>query len=236
MAVTVRDMIRGSLRLIGALAEGETPSAAQQSDVLFAFNQMIESFSNDPLLSSYKVREEFTLVPSTQSYTIGTGGTFSTTRPLEVYEAGLEIQGSSPTEIPVDIINDQQWADIRQKSVSSSIPRKIYIEDAFPLSNVHVWPVPEAAHKLVLYSRKPLDTYSSYTTEINLPPGYLRMYRYNLAVEVAPEFGKEPSGLVLQTAMDSKAAIKRTNTKPIYLECDRGVLPWTSGFNIVTGE
>ena len=42
---TAGDIINGSLRLLGVLAEGETPSADTSQDALRAMNQMIDSWN-----------------------------------------------------------------------------------------------------------------------------------------------------------------------------------------------
>jgi hypothetical protein len=41
MATSAGDQINGALRLLGVLAEGETPSAATSQDGLTCLNQMI---------------------------------------------------------------------------------------------------------------------------------------------------------------------------------------------------
>jgi hypothetical protein len=56
-----------------------------------------------------------------------------------------------------------------------------------------------------------LDEVSSVATDIYFPLGYLRAFRYNLACELAPEFGVEPSPQVQRIAMTSKRNIKRIN-------------------------
>ncbi len=46
---TAGDQINRALRLLGILAEGETPSASMSQDALMAMNQMIESWSIERL-------------------------------------------------------------------------------------------------------------------------------------------------------------------------------------------
>jgi hypothetical protein len=50
MSTTAGDQINAALRLIGQLAEGETPSAATSQDALAALNQMLDSWNTDRLL------------------------------------------------------------------------------------------------------------------------------------------------------------------------------------------
>ena len=49
MTTSAGDQINGALRLIGQLAEGETPSAATSADALTALNQMLDSWSAERL-------------------------------------------------------------------------------------------------------------------------------------------------------------------------------------------
>ena len=49
MTTSAGDQINGALRLIGMLAEGETPSAATSADSLTALNQMIDSWNTERL-------------------------------------------------------------------------------------------------------------------------------------------------------------------------------------------
>ena len=44
------------------------------------------------------------------------------------------------------------------------------------------------------------------------PPGYERWLRVGLALELSPEYGKDPSPLLVAMLAESKSALKRTNT------------------------
>lgn len=231
--MTAADLIKGSLRLIGAIATGETPSADEQSDALVVLNDMLESWSIDGLLVYQRVRENFALVPSQQTYTMGVSGNFNTSRPTRIVEAGIEINGN---EIPVYIMNEQEWRDIGIKSLQSTIPQRLYTDGSYPLENVNLWPIPSAANNLILYSLKPLTSFTSTSNTVSLPPGYSRALRYNLALELAPEFGKAPSVVIASIASESKADIKRQNTQPVYMKSDAFGLVSRKPFNWFTGE
>jgi len=47
---TAGDIINSALRLIGLLAEGETPSPETSQDALSAMNQMIDSWNTERLM------------------------------------------------------------------------------------------------------------------------------------------------------------------------------------------
>lgn len=233
---TVRDLIESSLRLIGAVASNETPTASELSDGLETLNDMLDSWSTESLLIPNKVREEFDLVPSQQIYTFGTGGNFNTARPLMIENAGLIVNNGDPFETPIRIFNKDEWARITLKSLSSELPQGIYPEDAYPLMNVNMWPIPSVAYKLATYSWKPLTSYSTVNDTLSLRPGYKKALRYNLAVELAPEFGRPISQTILNEAGKSKGNVERMNSRPIYLDVDPALQPFRRVFNIFTGN
>lgn len=233
--MTVRDIIKGSLRLIGALAAGETPTAEEQQDAISAMRGMLDSWSTDGFTVQYRVREELTLVSGTGSYTIGTSGTFNTARPIEIEQATIKDESASPAiEMPLDLITLAEFAQIQSKS-SQGIPEKLYRTGNAPLDTLTLWPIPSAAYKLVLYSRKKLLTITDANTTIDLPEGYERAIKFNLAVELAPEYGKSVPVEVGAVAIESKANIMRLNGEPTILD-PTAALIGGQFYNIFTGS
>lgn len=228
---SVRDLIKGSLRLIGASDPGEALSAEEAADGLITLNELLESLSADGLLVHEYKREKFDLVPAQSSYTFGTGGNFNSARPIKIEMAALEIQTDVPYETPIEILNDQQWAGVISKNLTSEIPTKIFIANTFPLETIYIYPVPSVAHKIVFYSQKPLTAYTSVSDSVSLPIGYYKLLRYSLALAFAPEYGKEPSALVLQEAERAKDDVRRLNFRPVLMSAEKA-----SKFNILSGD
>lgn len=233
----VRDIVYGSLRKLGVLASGEAASANEAADALSTLNNILDGWSIESLIVNAKIREEFALIPNQSLYTMGPGGNFNTTRPQMIEEAMVKetVSGQS-SELPIDIINLDEWARIIVKTTQSSLPLKLFAEGAFPLERINIWPIPTVANSLVLWSWKPLTAFSSIDDDVSLPPAYEKALIYNLAVELAPEYGKLPDQLVMAIAADSKGNIKRMNTKPLLLDCDAGLLARTKSFNWLRGD
>lgn len=234
--MTGRDLVSASLRLIGALAPGESLASSEATDGLSALNRMLSSWSTEELLIYARVREEFTLTPSTASYTLGTGGDFSTTRPLRIDEALLRDETQTPAvEYPVRILSLAEWASIRLKGVSYDRVTALYAEGTYPLETLNLYPMPSAAHKLVLWSWKPLTEVSTLDTAVAFPPGYEEALVYGLALRLTPEYGKAVPDAVAIVAVEAKANIKRMNHRPQYLRVDEALIS-EGGFNILTGD
>ena len=69
------DIISGALKDIGALAGGEVPTAESVQDALNMMNGMIDQWSNESMMVSYKTEIIFPITPGQIQYTIGPGGT-----------------------------------------------------------------------------------------------------------------------------------------------------------------
>ena len=69
-----------------------------------------------------------------------------------------------------------------------------------------------------------------------LPPGFLRAFRYNLACELAPEFGVEPSRHVQRIAMTSKRNLKRINNPDDLMSIPYPIVGNRQRYNIYAGN
>lgn len=223
--------------MITAISSGETPPAEEIADGIVALQGMLDSWSLERLLVFNKIREVFPLVGAQETYTMGTGGNFNTTPPVDILAANIQIPGNTPPlELPLNIINLQQRADIGLKDLQSTIPRDLYFENTAPLTKLTLYPVPSVAQNIAIYSEKVLATITSANMALTLPPGYERAIRYNLALEWAGEFGKELSATDQRIAMSSKANIKRKNYRPRFMKSDPIIMGRATGFNILTRE
>ena len=208
---TAAELIDGSLRLLGVLAEGETPSAAVMQDSIMAMNQMIQSWDTERLSVFSTQDQVFTWPAYTMSRTIGPTGNFVGNRPIEIDDATYFKDPSSGLSFGVKLINQQQYDGIAFKTVTSTYPQVMWVNNTFPDMEMTVYPVPIKALEWHIISVETLTEVSSVATDIYFPQGYLRAFRYNLACELAPEFGVEPSPQVQRIAMSSKRNIKRVN-------------------------
>jgi len=206
---TIRDLIAGSLRLIEEIGAGETPSGESSADGLTALNAMISSWSIQGDLIYTETTETFTLTGNDGSYTLGPSGDFVTTRPIRIVSATIN-DGANDYELTVYGID--QYASISDKT-TAGVPDSIYYDGNFPNITMKLYPVPDSAYTLTLYTEKPLTEYSSISDTLTVPPGWERGLRYNLAMEIAPEYGKQAPATVMKIAIESKNAIRNQNNR-----------------------
>jgi len=236
MATTANDQINGALRLIGQLAEGETPSAATSQDALIALNQMIDSW-NTERLSVFSTQDQiFSWPPNVISRTLGPTGDFVGNRPILLDDSTYFRDPSSGISFGIKIINQQQYNGIAVKTVTSTYPQVIWINMSYPDIEMYVYPVPTKVLEWHFVSVEELTQPATLATNLAFPPGYLRAFRFNLACEVAAEFGVEPPPQVKRIAMSAKRNIKRINNPDDIMSLPYSIVGTRQRFNIFAGN
>jgi hypothetical protein len=236
MATTAADQINGALRLIGMLAEGETPSAATAQDSLSALNQMIDSW-NTERLSVFSTQDQvFTWLPNQIHRTLGPTGDFVGNRPILLDDSTYFKDPTNGISFGIKIINQQQYDGIAVKTVTSTYPQVMWINMDYPNIDMYVYPVPTKALQWHFISVTELDQPASLSTQLTFPPGYLRAFKYNLACEIANEFGVEPPPNVARIAMTSKRNLKRINNPDDIMSLPYSIVGTRQRFNIFAGN
>jgi len=233
---TAGDLINGALRLLGVLAEGETPSPETSQDALSAMNQMIDSW-NTERLSVFSTQDQvFNWPVSTISRTLGPTGDFVGNRPILLDDATYFRDPSTNVSFGIKLINQQQYDGIAVKTVTSTYPQVLWINMTHPNIEMYIYPVPTRLLEWHFISVEELTQPATLATDILLPPGYLRAFRYNLACELAPEFGVEPSRQVQRVAMVSKRNIKRINNPDDIMSLPYSLVATRQRFNVYAGN
>jgi hypothetical protein len=236
MATTAADQINGALRLIGMLAEGETPSAATAQDALAALNQMIDSW-NTERLSVFSTQDQvFTWTPNQIHRTLGPTGNFVGNRPILMDDSTYFKDPTNGISFGIKLINQQQYDGIAVKTVTSTYPQVMWINMDYPNIDMYVYPVPTKALEWHFISVTELDQPASLSTTLAFPPGYLRCFKYNLACEIANEFGVEPPPNVARIAMTSKRNLKRINNPDDIMSLPYSIVATRQRFNIFAGN
>lgn len=218
---TIRDLLTRSLRLINVLAVGEEMSASEGSDALASLVDFIDA--QESLTVPVKTTVTKPLVAGESTYTIGVypspqpdplpDNHIEQSRPIEYLNGYVSNAGG--TDYPLKFVSSTTQAHLPIKTTSAR-PSWIYVKNGWPLDTLIMDTQAYDGDTLIMEVHKPLTDIlpgASLNEEIDLPPGYARMLRYNMAVELAPEWEVEPSFTVLSIASSSMQAVKRKNFK-----------------------
>jgi len=233
---TAGDQINRALRLIGVLAEGETPSASVSQDSLTALNQMIDSWNTERLSVFNTIDQVFNWPAGEIQRHLGPTGDFVGVRPILLDDATYYRDPGTNVSFGIKFINQQQYDGIAVKTVTSTYPQVMWINMEYPNIQMTVYPKPTRLLEWHFISVQELDQPANLATNLAFPPGYLRAFTYNLAMEIAPEFGVEPSPQVQRIAMTSKRNLKRINNPDDIMSMPYSLIATRQRFNVYAGN
>ena len=215
-------IVQAALRKIGVHDPGETLPAEDMSTGMEGLNDLLAMWSAEGMHLYATTQENFTLT-SAQSYTIGSGGTVNTTRPLEIVQAFTRVDG---TDYPCQIIDKSEYNNFSDKTVDGSYPTSLAYAPEYPLGKIYVYPV--STGTLYIESRKLLQQFPNSSTQYSMPEEQLLAINTNLARVLAPEYGKLLDPNLAEQAMTFKNVLKS-----LYIKVPRAKFDFGGGdYNI----
>ena len=204
-SVTAQSLINVAFTNLGAMDPGGTPSVSDSEAALILLNQQMGIWRLQDKFIWSVGSASYPLILAQQSYKIGPAATdFNTARPTFIQSAQISLPGPNPTNPIVHdmrIIEQQEYAMIRDKAAVAAIPERLYNDRASPISNLYIWPTARCstATNLVLYTWAQLPVFPDLVTPFDLPDGYKEPITHALAVRCAPMFGTAIASDTLQT-------------------------------------
>lgn len=209
-----------------------SPDTVDYSEGLIVLNNMLGSWSAD-IIIPVLIQEEHNLVIGKSIYTIGSGGDFDTTRPINIASAYLK--DSDGYSYPLKPISSQDYNRVGQKTLEGK-PESFFYYPAYPLGkiifNKEADKVYTACFEFVIH----LTEFANIDTEVSLPNEYKEALVYNSAVRLAENQSVDlPVSVITfaQTLYVTLSKITAVNQMPPIARFDFGTgVP----SNIVTGE
>lgn len=228
-SVTVNALLTAALSRLLADADGANPDHLALA--LLRLNDLIDAWKIEGL-TVYTISRVLWTITGATSYTVGSAGTIVVDRPSNASDLRFALLNNAftvPVEMPIDNFTEDQYQAIAIKSLTSTYPQGFYYNPTSPFGTLTPWPVPTSSSlQGVMYANAPAGEVGLYDT-LSLPQGYRRFYRDNLAVELAPDFDLQPSQVLVQSAIDSKASVKRANVRMVELVSDAAGLGGDAG-------
>lgn len=235
-----QQFILSALRKTGALRSGQNLSAVELSDSLQVANDMLDDWSahrlmiyTTPRIVNDQNNKQLSLVANKQTYLLGNANQtedFLLPRPPRLDRISIIYPVSSPTvnEIPMDMYDDVRWQGVPNKNTTSLLPQVCYVEITGDGTDyaISFWPIPTQANPVVLYGWTALGQFPNLQTKFFFPPAYARAISFNLAVELAVEFGTDLQKfpLVQKNAYQSRASIEAMNLPMKEATCDVAIV------------
>ncbi len=204
-AVTRDQLISGSLRMAGAIAQGETPTASQVTEAAEALNMFVKELQADGM-PLWAMKQYSIPLTATSDYTIGVGSTVNTAKPLKIVQAFLH-NTSSEIDIPMRILTRDEYNRLGNKT-STGQPMQVFYEPQLTTGTLHTFPVPDtyaiANCEIVIVYQRPFEDFDAASDNPDFPQEWLNAVKAGLANLLAPEYG-----LPLQERQDLRSLAKQ---------------------------
>lgn len=224
MAYTALNLITDVLLDMGVIADQQTPTSSQSVGALVKLNDLIESWNLDPQKLYGATQYVIPFVPGQSVYTIGSGGDLNIPRPNSISAAFVRNNfgpANQQQDIPITILNDQQWSDIPVKGMTGTFPYAVWFNMTNPLIEAYITPISTGSnYSLVLWDNNSNATLAL-NTVLDLPPGYKRAMKYGLFIELAAGYQLPVPDSIESLAATSKMTIDRQNLQLNTLETSR---------------
>lgn len=236
----VQDIFKASMEIIGATTLDEAPEDSEMQKCLRHANLLLNSLSARNLIQLSETQENFSLVATQRSYTIGVGGNFNTAKPIEILSAF--VRDSAGNDYPVDVKTREVYNSYTDKMISSARPEVIYYDpgvsqQATHLGTIFCYPIPDdSTDDLFIVSHKYFTEFVNLTDNVTFTPAYFRMLVYNLAIAIWRPLGR--TGLVppdiTDTAKETMRIVENMNARQIVSGLDLPGASTRGGYNIYT--
>lgn len=192
------------MRLIGAIAAGETLETDELNDAFVTLNQMLASWNTEG--ASLVARKRLTVNVA------GTNGPYTLLeRPVRIESASV---ASGGIDSPLQIVDSVAWEATPEKQAQSVYVQKLFCDYGYPSAAVYIAPIPRLGGTLEMWIYAVLAQFVSISQTIDLPPGYEVAIRYNLAMGLLPEYPRSQADPSLPAqAQLYKASIVQLNSQ-----------------------
>ena len=205
-------IITGALRLIGAIQSGEVPPAEEYEDAEESLNGLITHWQASGIHVWSEIDAILLLQPGQIRYLIGPGSPdlcfyskdwddsmhtgaplplVTLPRPLKVPAARryrFAPPGGHAIEIPMGVMSRIEYGTIPQKTMPG-IPTQFFFDPQLGQAVMNIWPAPSDTQDAMKFTaQRPLQDFTNQRDTADLPQEWVSCLRYNLAVEMAPEY------------------------------------------------
>lgn len=184
-------VIDSALRVLGVLRSGDTSNndPVLQSDCLEALNLMLKNWQNYGVEQWSRETYTFSNLVAYQSVYRLNNTTYANVIPDRIIQAYVTPQAN--VDVDVSVISMSDYWQLANKQATGQ-PNQVAYNFQATYGDMYVWPVPVTNnYTFTIVYQKPYDDFDSVTDLPDVPQRWFEPLKWNLAVRLAPEFGKQ---------------------------------------------
>lgn len=225
--LTRDQLIGGALRILGVVAQGESPKTEQITEAAEALNIMVKAFEADGMPLWGIAEYAMPMVAGTTLYVIGDGLAVDIPKPLKIIQAWNR-DLTSKVDIPMRILTKQEYNMLGNKTTTGN-PIQLHYQPLRESGELTLFPTPDATaaanNQIYFVYQRPFEDFLATGDSPDFPQEWLEVLKYGLAVRLAPEYGidSEARKFLVQEYASVRASALSFGTEEgsMYLQVDR---------------
>ena len=210
MSTTAGNIIDQAFDAIGERSANEGMSTDDYADALLKLNQMMASWATSRATVYALKKETRSCTSGTASFTMGPSGDIDSVRPVKI-ESAAAVQSTGWRQ-PLAVLTKPEWtAEVKDEAATAASPERIYPDYQSPLCTIQLHPKPNATVTVEINSWQQLNAFATTLDTVALPPGYELALWTNLAIKLAPSYGRPVTQEMAANAADALSHISSLN-------------------------
>lgn len=185
------NIIDSALRALGVLHAGDTVEndSVMEADCVEALNLMLKSWQNFGIQLWTTQTATIDLTANKSSYIWSLSGDIAV--PTAIRVIGGYSRNITGIDMPLTILTQNDYNRLSNKSMAGR-PTHFYYDYKDSYGLLYPWPIPNAdGISLVLTYHQYFDDMDSRTDRLDFPQSWWEAVKWNLALRLAPEFGRQ---------------------------------------------
>lgn len=241
MTLTVSNLIKDAMGLIGALRIDEDPDTSEYSTALRTLNIMLGGWATRRLLLRSQNTLTIPLVVGQAGYTVGSSGADITSGKV-IKVTGGRIKDSTDMEYNLDQIDKSQYDTFQDKNISQSRPTYVAndpgaAQQSAQKSTIYFYPTPDTSYTAYVDVDQYFTEFATVGETVTFEPAYYEPLVYNLAVRLFRHFRDANTPVpqdIAVIASNSLQALRNMNATRVLSYID---IPGAIGsYNIYTDQ
>jgi hypothetical protein len=229
-SVNATSIVKSSMRILGLIPSGENPTSDELTDGIEALNMLVKQWMHNPnyVMRGFQGWHQFeqildiSALAAKQQYTLGPSGCDQTMEvPVDILTVvKVDANGNRIVVERASLNRFTEWSN----RTTEATPTEYYYKRGLTSGTLSFNYKPsDTTEDFIITYVRPLQDIDNVTDDVEFPQEWFRALKFNLAIEMALEYQRPISPVLMKLATDSLDLVQSFDTQDasIFISPDR---------------